>query len=102
MSIRKEEVLSLMLAEAFDGIFIHKVWILLEAFGKLELLVTVEVVPGLDVEDFVRMLFRGERPRYQQVSNEIKEAANDLFWCRHMATLWHYEGCCVLMTCQVP
>ena len=104
MPIRKEEIQSLMLAEAFDGIFIHKVWTLREHGGTLELLVVIEVTPGITVEDFMRLLFEvhSSRPRYQQASGGIRDLANDLDWCHHMATLWHPDGRYVLVTCQVP
>ena len=31
-----------------------------------------------------------------------EEIANRLHWNRHVSTLWHSEGCCVLVTCKIP
>ena len=114
--VRKEEVFSMALSEAFGGFFVHRVWAIQEytrdpyasvdvmtgGERRLVLLVVLEVAPGESVKDFVQSLRDLSRRRCPGAGDELFAVVKCVVWRSQWATMWHPRGRCVLMTCEVP
>ena len=114
--VRKEEIHGLMSVEVTSGTMIKGSWIVRSFFRdttsvrgqwigsahRLLLMLELTAPKGMCAVEFAKKILQGERPKWSELPASMVDTLRCVVWRQHVSTLWHEEGCRVLMTCDVP